>query len=200
MLHHVMRKWWVWVGAAWVLLFAYAAWQRHHQEVEWVYVTGASLPSGVYRVEDAPDLERGRVVEVCLRGETASLFRWRGYVRGLSTPRCPLPGVAMTKLLAALPGDTVVVSTDSVRVVGYSAVASRIHETDRKGRPLPNATGVHVLGSNECFVISTWYARSLDSRHVGAVDCPDPPHRLMARRAEVADTLAALGRILAGNE
>ena len=75
----------------------------------------SSLPIGLYRVtRDSPTLERGAIVLYCLPPTVADFAHHRGYVpRG---GHCPGGLTPIGKIVAALPGDTVVLTRDGVKV------------------------------------------------------------------------------------
>jgi conjugative transfer signal peptidase TraF len=150
------------------------------------YNTTASLPAGVYRVTVlSGEPRRGEVVGVCLDGETARLARARGYVHApglaplLHGSSCGAPVAVIGKPVAGVPGDTVEVSDDGVRINGVLLARSRTPPADRAGRTLPRAPrGRSLLGPGEFWVQSQRSAWSLDSRVFG----PVPRSRILDRR------------------
>lgn len=165
-----------------------------------ILVQGVSLPGGVYRWVPSPELERGRVTLVCVGGDQAMWLRERYYGRSAYDVRCVLPQVAMAKVLMAIPGDTVVVTPDSVHVVGVTSVAAARNDFDRDARPMPSAVGEHVLREGECFMLSTWHPRSIDSRYLGPLPCPETPHHLIPRSDKVAATVTRWTAHLMGRD
>jgi conjugative transfer signal peptidase TraF len=126
----------------------------------------SSLPIGLYRVtRDAPTLERGVIVLYCLPPPVAGFAHNRGYVpRG---GQCPGGLTPIGKMVAALPGDTVVLTTVGITVNGALQSHSRALATDLKGRGLPQL-------SRRAYVIARDYVwlfapseRSFDSRYLG---------------------------------
>jgi conjugative transfer signal peptidase TraF len=126
----------------------------------------SSLPIGLYRVtRDAPTLERGAIVLYCLPPPVAGFAHNRGYVpRG---GQCPGGLTPIGKMVAALPGDTVVLTTVGITVNGALQSHSRALATDLKGRGLPQL-------SRRAYVIARDYVwlfapseRSFDSRYLG---------------------------------
>jgi len=142
----------------------------------WGLMHGGSLPEGVYAKEYSGDLIAGEPVSVCLTGDTSDFAIERGYLKRPSAfSYWGCQGARMVKILAALPGDTVRVKLDSVRVNQREWLHAPMSETDRKGRPLPVALGTFVLGENECFPLSLWGEISFDGRYIGPMECPSFP-------------------------
>jgi conjugative transfer signal peptidase TraF len=150
------------------------------------YNTTASLPAGVYRAAPLTrDPLRGEVVGVCLEGAVARLARARGYVHApglaplLHGSSCEAPVAVIGKPVAGVPGDTVEVGDDGVRINGVLLPRSHAPLADRAGRALPSAPrGRRVLGPGEFWVQSQRSAWSLDSRVFG----PIPRSRILDRR------------------
>jgi conjugative transfer signal peptidase TraF len=126
----------------------------------------SSLPIGLYRVtRDSPTLERGAIVLYCLPPPVAGLAHDRGYVpRG---GQCPGGLTPIGKMVAALPGDTVVLTTDGITVNGVLQSHSRALATDLKGRGLPRLTRrAYVIGRDYVWLLAP-SERSFDSRYLG---------------------------------
>jgi conjugative transfer signal peptidase TraF len=125
-----------------------------------------SLPIGLYRVtKDSPNLKRGAVVLYCLPPPVARFAHNRGYVpRG---GQCPGGLTPIGKMVAALPGDTVVVTSDGITVNGALQSHSRALATDLKGRELPQLVGrSYVIGRDFIWLLAP-AERSFDSRYLG---------------------------------
>lgn len=134
-----------------------------------------SLPKGYYYAVKTDSLEVGDLVRVCVPESWAQLARQRGY---LGRGNCGGGSTPIGKMVVATAGDTVDVSPDGVRVGGHSLSGSAPHRIDSQGRPLDVALGRHILGPKECFVLSTLYGLSFDSRYFGPVAC-EVPHYVL---------------------
>jgi conjugative transfer signal peptidase TraF len=142
------------------------------------YNSSASLPLGVYRIHPLKrDPRRGDIVGVCLEGETARMALARGYVhpQGLEPlvygTRCRAGVGIVGKPVAGVPGDTVDVSPNGVRVNGIMLERSRLPIRDRTGRSVPTAPmGRRVLRPGEYWLQSTYALNSFDSRIYGPVE------------------------------
>ena len=132
--------------------------------------TTPSLPMGLWRqTSSAPArLARGQVVTFCPPA-TASfeLGRHRGYI---APGGCPSGLELMMKPIAALPRDTVTVSTAGIAVDGTPIANSRPLSRDGEGRPLrAMAAGTYTVPAGEMWLVSSFNPRSYDSRYFGAV-------------------------------
>jgi conjugative transfer signal peptidase TraF len=153
------------------------------------YNTSGSLPVGLYRIVPLHgDPRRGDVVGVCLGGGAAALALGRGYVhpRGLERwvygAGCRAPVGVIGKPVAGVPGDTVEIRPEGVRVNGTPLVNGAVLARDHAGRALPHAPwGRRVLGADEFWVQSPYSVRSFDSRVFGPV-----------RRGQIVDRRVAL--------
>jgi conjugative transfer signal peptidase TraF len=128
----------------------------------------SSLPIGLYRVtRDSPTLERGAIVLYCLPPPVAGFAHNRGYVpRG---GQCPGGLTPIGKMVAALPGDTVVLTADGITVNGALQSHSRALASDFKGRKLPRFPGgAYVVGRGYIWLLAP-SDRSFDSRYLGAL-------------------------------
>jgi conjugative transfer signal peptidase TraF len=136
----------------------------------------ASMPLGVYRVQRAGSAPRdgtvapparGSTVVWCLPARLAAEARRRGYlVRG----RCPGEAEPVLKVVAAVPGDTVVVDADGIGVNGRRLPNSRPLGRDARGRRLAAVPhGTYVVPTGIAWLWSQHDARSFDSRYYGGV-------------------------------
>ena len=167
-------------------------------------VVSPSLPQGWYWMATQDSLIVGYPTLVCYPQDVVSFGVRRGYLFPDSTRAqsyCHQTLVYVIKPIAALPGDTVTVTRDSLRVNSRPWLTAHVHELDSKDRPLPNAIGTHVLNDGECFALSLWHSRSFDSRYIGPIPCPVTPriafpfspsdaahvHRMARRIAGITD-------------
>ena len=128
----------------------------------------SSIPEGLYRERglNSRRLRRGDAVLACLPSDVARFGRERGYL-----PRGTCPGGAMPvgKMVMALPGDTVMVDGDGLRVNGLRMVGSQPLRVDHRGRPLPQlAHAGYLVGAGQLWLGSRSEA-GFDSRYFGAV-------------------------------
>jgi conjugative transfer signal peptidase TraF len=136
----------------------------------------SSLPIGLYRVtRDSPTLERGAIVLYCLSPPVAGFAHNRGYVpRG---GQCPGGLTPIGKIVAALAGDTVVLTTDGIAINGALQSHSRALATDLKGRGLPQLSlRAYVVGRDYVWLLAP-SERSFDSRYLG----PLPVRNVLGR-------------------
>jgi conjugative transfer signal peptidase TraF len=126
----------------------------------------SSLPIGLYRVtKDSPTIERGAIVLYCLPPAVAGFAHNRGYVpRG---GQCPGGLTPIGKMVAALPGDTVVLATDGITVNGALQSHSRALASDLKGRELPHLRGGPYVVQRDYIWLLAPSERSFDSRYLG---------------------------------
>ena len=130
-----------------------------------------SLPPGFYYVEKTDSIGVGDLIRVCVPDSWAQLARKRGY---LDRGNCPGGTTPIGKMVVAVSGDTVDVSPGGIRVGARLLSGSKPHSFDSQGRSLEVALGLHILGPDECFVLSTLYDLSFDSRYFGPVACEAP--------------------------
>ena len=126
-----------------------------------------SLPIGPYLVtRGAPN--RGALVLVCLPASIAAFAKQRGYIPQGGT--CPGGLVPVGKVVCALSGDTVTITTAGLVVKGELLHNSRPLTADHQGRPLPHlALGPTVVGAEEVWIWSSYSPFSFDSRYFGPV-------------------------------
>ncbi|PYD62384.1 S26 family signal peptidase [Gluconacetobacter entanii] len=116
----------------------------------------ASVPTGLYRLRPGSALHVGDIVAIRLPEQQALLLSERGY----------LPfGVPLLKPVAALPGQTVCRSGNSVTVDGNLVGEARA--ADHRGRVLPVWQGCQHLVAGQVFVMNPAVQASLDGRYFG---------------------------------
>ena len=141
------------------------------------YNTTPSLPVGLYRIRSLGEVpRRGAVVGFCLEGEAARTGLARGYVHpeGLEPmvygKRCSSGTGIIGKPVAGVPGDTVEVAREGVRINGVLLRRSRVPTMDRRGRPLTGIPwGRTILRPGDYWLQSEYAANSYDSRLYGPV-------------------------------
>ena len=125
-----------------------------------------SVPVGLYHYTGA-EPRRGALATFCPPEEAAHYALKRGY---LHRGRCPAGSEPLGKYVLALPGDTVDVRSEGLRVNGQPVSNSAVLWRDRLGRELPHlAFGRHVIGPDSLFMFSGHHRLSFDSRYFGAV-------------------------------
>lgn len=124
----------------------------------------ASLPIGLYRLTSDP---AAKLVAFCPAEPFGSLSANRGY-RGKGN--CPDGAEPLMKPIVAMAGDTVTVSPAGVAVNGVLRPNSAPIPFDTKHRPLLHwPYGRYTVASGAAWVISSYNARSFDSRYIGPV-------------------------------
>ena len=129
-----------------------------------------SLPPGLWYISKQPViLEHGRIVTFC---PTLSEYVKANYHLGNQNlrwlRRCSDPVDSFTKPVAALPGDTVQLTTDAIYVNGQK-LAGRIHR-DAYGHAIPSVgLGTYVVAPGTFWAVSTYNQASYDSRYLGAI-------------------------------
>jgi conjugative transfer signal peptidase TraF len=126
-----------------------------------------SMPLGLYRVVDRP-FQRGDFVEVCLPAAIAQWGKARGYI---GAGNCPDGSEPLLKQVAAVGGDTVLVTLKGVTVNGKRLPHSGFVMRDTLQRPMiSQVASVHrVLPADEVWLYGVGNYRSWDSRYFGAV-------------------------------
>lgn len=144
-------------------LVAWQGWERGYR----INVT-PSLPKGLYQLRDEPPAV-GDIVALCLDGSAADLAREREY---LASGSCPSGLRPLLKYLAALPGDSLVVSADSIVCGDPSGPLClwqvRTRERDSRGRKMKAASLSGVVPGGLALVL-TLHEGSYDSRYFGFV-------------------------------
>lgn len=132
-----------------------------------------SVPPGLYRRTQAP-LVRGQFVAFCLPLATVQFGWHRGYVRKVPdwpwVRECPFGYQPLLKPIAAVAGDVVELTPETVRINHASIPQSQIQPRDRAGRPVPRVPwGRYQLVPGELWVMSTTRSNSWDSRYFGPI-------------------------------
>jgi conjugative transfer signal peptidase TraF len=146
-------------GSAAIVLLAASVFTLDSRLLVWNAT--ASVPRGLYaRTPGAPS-----------KGDLA--LTWLpAAVRGLAAERRYLPyRVPALKPVAAIAGDTVCASADSISING-TPVATR-NTADHLGRELPSWHGCQTLTTAQLFLLSTYAPDSFDGRYFGPTDTAD---------------------------
>jgi conjugative transfer signal peptidase TraF len=123
-----------------------------------IWNASASVPIGLYAVEQPTDLHAADLVIVRPPEQLESFLANRGYL-----PR----GVPLVKHVLALSGQSV---CRSGFVISINAVAvADAHERDSRGRPLPSWQGCRMVGKDEVFLLNSQSPDSLDGRYFGVL-------------------------------
>lgn len=124
----------------------------------------ASLPIGLYRITSD---KSAKLIEFCPAEPFGSLSASRAY-RGKGN--CPDGAEPLMKPIVAMAGDTILVSARGVFVNGTRLQNSAPLSVDTKGRPLPHwPFGEYRVAPGSVWVISSYNARSFDSRYFGPI-------------------------------
>lgn len=125
-----------------------------------------SVPAGLWQAHKVP-IRRGVIVRFC--PPDTPLFRnfqQRGYIP--KSGSCPGNFTSFLKPVAALPGDTIVLSQSGVSVNGQLIPNSRPMRQDPKGRPItPYPAGTYHVPPNTVWLVSHYHPASLDARYFG---------------------------------
>jgi conjugative transfer signal peptidase TraF len=140
----------------------------------------ASMPPGIYRfaVVSPREIRRGMIVAVCAPSGAAQLGRRRGYV---SSGECAENSEPLLKMVAAIAGDDVAVSSSGVDVNGRLLRDSRPLAFDRAGRPLVSLPRGHFRIPRGAIWLHADHERSWDSRYWG----PAPARNVLAKAVPV---------------
>lgn len=154
------RYWWGGrariLGGAFVVCGSLAVVQFVQPRPLLVWNASASLPVGLYWLEDGRDLKRSDLVLVWLPQAARKLAAERAYLPS-DTPAA--------KRVAALARDTVCVKNGSVSI-NHRTVAKAL-PVDHVGRPLVAWRGCVVLGSSQVFLLTAGAEASFDGRYFG---------------------------------
>jgi len=137
--------------------------------------TTSSMPIGVYRITGSP-VTRGTLVSACLPTDNkmTGLMRSRGYEHDGT---CPSGLAPLIKPVAAIAGDVVELTANSVLVNGHALPSSRTARLDGSGRLLPSwPRGTYRVPAGSVWLVSTYSPNSLDSRYFGPVPTTSIEH------------------------
>jgi conjugative transfer signal peptidase TraF len=126
----------------------------------------ASMPIGIYSLTPLPPraVKRGMLVAACAPARAEEFGRQRGY---LTAGPCAADAELLLKVVAAVAGDEVLVTSRGVAVNGCALPHSRALPYDRSGRRLMSwASGSYRLEKGEILLYAP-DLRSWDSRYWG---------------------------------
>jgi conjugative transfer signal peptidase TraF len=129
-----------------------------HPAPRLIWNASASVPIGLYAVHPAGTLQTGELLVVTPPAPLATFLDKRNYL-----PK----GVPLLKHIAALPGQTVCRTGDTISIDG-SAVGAAL-DADHLGRSLPIWHGCRVIATGEVFLMNRQSVASLDGRYFGPV-------------------------------
>lgn len=127
-------------------------------DARWIWNASASVPVGLYRIEQTDRIDVADLVVVMPPDELADFLAERGYL-----PR----GVPMIKRVLALPGATV--CRTGTTITAYDHRYGEAREHDSLGRALPVWRGCRVVGEGELFLMNWDAADSFDGRYFGPI-------------------------------
>ena len=133
-----------------------------------IWNASASVPIGLYWLEDGHEFKRDDLVLVWLPAAARQLAAQRAYLPA-DTPA--------VKRIAALAGDTVCAKNGVVRVNGRVAATTR--PADQVGRPLASWQGCDLLASGQVFLLAEGSSMSFDGRYFGPSERRDIVGRLV---------------------
>src|SRR6266853_6090616 len=123
-----------------------------------------SMPIGLYRVSTEP-AARGAMVLACLPMDVAVVARSRGYVPHGTCPGATAP---IGKVVLAMVGDAVEVTTEGLLVNGRPVQNTKPLPVDAVGRSLRRfPDGTYIVGRDDVWLYSPYSKRSFDSRYFG---------------------------------
>ena len=145
-----------WVMTTYSAVLVVGATALFHPAPRLIWNASASVPIGLYAVHPAGRLQTGELLVVTPPEKLATFLDERRYL-----PK----GVPLLKHIAALPGQTVCRTGDTISIDG-SAVGAAL-DRDHLGRSLPVWQGCRVIVSGEVFLMNREPVASLDGRYFG---------------------------------
>jgi conjugative transfer signal peptidase TraF len=127
-----------------------------HPAPRLIWNASASVPIGLYAVHPAGRLRTGELLVVTPPEKLATFLDARGYL-----PK----GVPLLKHVAALPGQTVCRTGDTISIDGGDVGVAL--DRDHLGRSLPVWQGCRVIAAGEVFLMNRQAVASLDGRYFG---------------------------------
>jgi conjugative transfer signal peptidase TraF len=145
-----------WVMTTYAAVMVIGATALFHPAPRLIWNASASVPIGLYAVHPAGVLRTGELLVVTPPAPLATFLDARRYL-----PK----GVPLLKHIAALPGQTVCRTGDTISIDG-SAVGAAL-DRDHLGRSLPVWHGCRVIATGEVFLMNSQSVASLDGRYFG---------------------------------
>ena len=127
-----------------------------HPAPRLIWNASASVPIGLYAVHSAGALRTGEMLVVTPPEPLATFLAERRYL-----PK----GIPLLKHIAALPGQTVCRTGDTISIDG-NAIGAALDQ-DHLGRSLPVWHGCRVISAGEVFLMNRRFVASLDGRYFG---------------------------------
>lgn len=134
--------------------------------------TTASMPQGLWLLRKPDAITRGQIVTACPpRSSAVEQAAVRGWIGQGS---CPSGLEPLLKVLAAVPGDTVTVSSDGIAINSVPYANTQALAADSQGRALASVSpGVYPVAPGTVWLLSGYDNRSYDSRYFGPVPMED---------------------------
>ncbi len=145
-----------WIMTTYAAVMVIGATALFHPAPRLIWNASASVPIGLYAVHPAGTLRTGELVVVTPPALLATFLDARRYL-----PK----GVPLLKHVAALPGQTVCRTGDTISIDGIT-VGAALHR-DHLGRSLPVWLGCRVIAAGEVFLMNRQSVASLDGRYFG---------------------------------
>ena len=127
-----------------------------HPVPKLIWNASASVPIGLYAVHPAGALKLGELLVVTPPARLATFLNERSYLPN---------GIPLLKHVAALPGQTVCRTGDTISIDGITVGAAL--DRDHLGRSLPVWQGCRVIAAGEVFLMNSQSVASLDGRYFG---------------------------------
>jgi conjugative transfer signal peptidase TraF len=127
-----------------------------HPVPKLIWNASASVPIGLYAVQPAGALRTGELLVVTPPEKLATFLDERRYL-----PK----GIPLLKHIAALPGQTVCRTGNTISIDGITVGPAL--DRDHLGRSLPVWHGCRVIATGEVFLMNRQSVASLDGRYFG---------------------------------
>jgi len=145
-----------WVMTTYAAVMVIGATALFHPAPRLIWNASASVPIGLYAVHPAGTLRTGELLVVTPPEPLATFLDARRYL-----PK----GVPLLKHIAALPGQTVCRTGDTISIDGRDVGVAL--DRDHLGRSLPVWQGCRVIATGEVFLMNRQSVASLDGRYFG---------------------------------
>jgi conjugative transfer signal peptidase TraF len=145
-----------WVMTTYAAVMVIGATALFHPAPRLIWNASASVPIGLYAVHPPGALRTGELLVVTPPEKLATFLDTRRYL-----PK----GIPLLKHVAALPGQTVCRTGDTISIDGTTVGAAL--DQDHLGRSLPVWQGCRVITADEVFLMNRQSVASLDGRYFG---------------------------------